>query len=191
MRFRLRDVLMLMILVAAHLTALKYSMEIARAKMLGNHGALRFYASALAVSFGILFFIRIPEAKRISPPTIAFMRDLPWRRVSVYSCLTFALCGLSHSPRIDRDGFAFWLWLVLGVTSYEILIWFFPVKVGREGVIYKLEVIPWSKILVDRDEHGQIVRLACDGKEYRVDVPIEHQTQITELYAQSQGKPRP
>lgn len=192
MRFRLRDVLIATALLAVYLTVFRYMQEIAAGESdFARYSILEHALILLFTMVATLWWMRKKQIRNIS--TLIFETESIWHwtpKRFVQACLpaVFSLVFFFVSTRKHV-----YVGCFIGSSvalAFICASMFFAIKVGAKGVVHGIQLVPWAEIKAIRDKGTIVTRLRV-GSEVTLDVPIEHQAQITELYDQSHSEPRP
>lgn len=182
MRFRLRDILLLMLMAAAYLTSFRIIHSVIEELEIGSgiyilHGYFAVFVLLQRVEKGLQ-----PNLVIVSSH-LQWHVPMPWFRNFWYSLSMVACAWLTRYFR-SPVGLALFL-----LVSMPFLIGFvdllFPRQVILEGqgILFKKTLYPWSRIQKLKDSNGRIVRLSLHKTQSScvIDVPKEQQLQVADF----------
>ena len=182
MRFRLRDVLMLMLVLAVYLTSFTYLSRISAGKMFGEFGFWRFYLCIWVGSFLSGLIMRSFAVYKARPIKCELKVPVSWTMRIAALAVLLSVISVLASHYAMRESVV----VVSVSTSTTIFILFLmtmlmKVKVGANGVANMFNFQPWSQTRVERDEQSLITRLIF-SRGISLEIPPPMQETITALH---------
>lgn len=201
MRFRLRDILILMVMVAVYLTTGKYVFDtiVSEANRVGAlTGALIGGIPGISVFNIGMFVVHQRSVRKAAPILYELDALLPWKQLSsqLVICIVFGVATILTENKFAYGAFGgasvvFW-------GTVLCYLWMSKVKVGESGIAYVTYHNDWSEIEVVRNSLGKIEQVVLKSpwglsKSYvkrllstktKVSIPAKQQDKITELFEQ-------
>ena len=202
MRFRLRDILLLMVLLAVYLTTAMYVMR-ATIQEDANYGmfiGVGVQVATFAILFpALLLLVQRYAERKVRPVVLRLSTTIPWR--SMFVSLGFTvLIGIGASYAGHPVGLAAFVGASMPLLAHSTLAFVLNhAAIGAAGVVYFTKFQPWREVEVVQSADGNIEALypfpmPPQAKKVRVlrwtvprpllEVPPKDQQQVTELYEQ-------
>ena len=198
MRFRLRDILLLMVLLAVYFTTLNRVLQIKNGEHFRHN--LWLFGGVFFLMFGSMLAVGNRWSMRKAQPIeLRFVAGIPWK-VLIHQVLLVISFGLVAIYFDSATGIAAFLGASMPILSSMALVFFFNyIVVSSQGIVYHCYLRPWRSVRVVRDDSGTIVALDQGYPAWvrpgtlahrylwpgvTLEIPEEHQQQVTELYEQ-------
>lgn len=207
MRFRLRDILLLMVLVAVYLTTLIKVVRSCSPEGLQSYiyvGVLVQVPVFLVVFPGQMLVIHHVAVRKVRPVLLKLDSPIAWKSYFVLLGFTVLVGCIAIVIGSPAGLAAFFGASMLFLGNLILLLFLNDAKLGKTGVVYFNGFQPWSNIEVERSAEGVVeaiypfptppiarkfplLRLVIPRP--RIEVPLQEQQQVTELHEQSIQKP--